>query len=474
MLGSFWKELLKKESEVFFWERITLFFRFQRRLVIYTALFVMIFSFWSFQATRNPWILVWCSSSIVIAGFRWFWGRRFFRDLNSGQLEGKEDYFEKRFVLGTIAQGFLWSIGGVLAIYGHLENLPLSIVVISGVGIAGAFSYPGHRFVQKTWGTVVLVPFLAYALMMDPQAYAMMALFTLLGMFSVQGSAKHYNNLVLRLYHERDMNKSLVADLNANIAQLQATNSELKNIRHQQVYASKLAALGEMAGGLSHEINNPLAIISLKCQEMRFKSSRAEEVPSTYILSSLDLIEKTSQKISRIVKSFRNIAKEGDKEAFVIKPLKELVEEAVDLCQVRLLNHNVVFNYPNVLDQMTVECRPAQILQVILGMISNSFDAIKEQDKRWISFGVENFAEMVAFSITDSGHGIPEALREKIFTPFFTTKGNEKGTGLGLSVFRAFIQDHHGEILIDDSSPNTRFVIIIPRRQPKVKAKAAA
>ena len=270
------------------------------------------------------------------------------------------------------------------------------------------------------------------------------------------------------------MNKSLVADLNANIAQLQATNSELKNIRHQQVYASKLAALGEMAGGLSHEINNPLAIISLKCQEMRFKSSRAEEVPSTYVLSSLDLIEKTSQKISRIVKSFRNIAKEGDKEAFVIKPLKELVEEAVDLCQVRLLNHNVVFNYPNVLDQMTVECRPAQILQVILGMISNSFDAIKEQDKRWISFGVENFAEMVAFSITDSGHGIPEALREKIFTPFFTTKGNEKGTGLGLSVFRAFIQDHHGEILIDDSSPNTRFVIIIPRRQPKVKAKAAA
>ena len=108
-----------------------------------------------------------------------------------------------------------------------------------------------------------------------------------------------------------------------------------------------------------------------------------------------------------------------------------------------------------------------QISQVLLNLFNNSFDAIENSDTKWIKHEVvylENFARL---EISDSGSGIQKALADKIMQPFFTTKPIGKGTGLGLSISRSIIEEHGGKFFLDETCPNTKFIIELPYFQQK-------
>jgi signal transduction histidine kinase len=111
-----------------------------------------------------------------------------------------------------------------------------------------------------------------------------------------------------------------------------------------------------------------------------------------------------------------------------------------------------------------VDCSATQITQVLINLVNNAHDAIKNLKEKWIEIAVNDSDHYVEISITDSGPGIPAGIKEKIMQPFFTTKAVGQGTGLGLSLSKSIIDSHKGFLLIDDNCPHTKFTILLPKK----------
>jgi PAS domain S-box-containing protein len=236
--------------------------------------------------------------------------------------------------------------------------------------------------------------------------------------------------------------------------------------RQRLISSAKLAALGEMAGGISHEINNPLAIIHARAESLKEMALRGN-VDVTKMAYSAEKIEMTSKRIAKIVKALRNIARDGEKDPFTRASVRSLIEDAVEICRERFLSHAIQFKISETVPDLNIECRGVQISQVVLNLLSNAFDAVKSVSDRWIKLDCQTIGDQLQMSVSDNGLGVSAENRDKIFQPFFTTKEPGEGTGLGLSVSKAIIDDHRGTIQLDDSVSFTRFVVTLPLSQKK-------
>ncbi len=241
------------------------------------------------------------------------------------------------------------------------------------------------------------------------------------------------------------------------------------------IQASRLASLGEMASGIAHEINNPLAIIQGKSQQINRTLKRMNNQPSELTDLSNSIIENT-QRIARIIKGLRSFARDGETDPFIATDITTIVEDTISLCQTRFINHNIIFKFPDLIElkkhQIYISCRATQIGQLILNLLNNSFDAIEHLPQKWIELKVEKTDANLIVSIIDSGSGIPDKLKNKIMQPFFTTKEVGKGTGIGLSIAQGIASAHSGNLSIDESSQNTTFILTIPLSTNKNKRTA--
>jgi len=113
-------------------------------------------------------------------------------------------------------------------------------------------------------------------------------------------------------------------------------------------------------------------------------------------------------------------------------------------------------------DAVDVDCRPVEISQVLLNLLTNACDAVSDQAVRWIRVELSSSETSAFIRIFDSGPGVPVDLENKIFQPFFSTKEVGKGTGLGLSISTGIIQKHRGKFFLDTNSDHTCFVIDLP------------
>lgn len=112
--------------------------------------------------------------------------------------------------------------------------------------------------------------------------------------------------------------------------------------------------------------------------------------------------------------------------------------------------------------EIKISCHPAQISQIILNLLNNSFDAVSVLEEKWVRLVVKENKNDVEIQVTDSGKGIPYEYQSKLTQPFFTTKASGKGTGLGLSISQVIAEAHHGELYLDKESKNTRFIVKLP------------
>jgi PAS domain S-box-containing protein len=238
--------------------------------------------------------------------------------------------------------------------------------------------------------------------------------------------------------------------------------TELEASRAQMVTSSRLSALGMMAGGIAHEINNPLGIIYASAENMiRMVDSGSVEVPA--LIRNCDRIVLTVNRIAKILRSLRHIAREGSADEFWQTRVREIVDETLELCAEQFRVHNIRLTVSAVDPWVVIRCREAQICQVLLNLLQNAFDALVDHEgERWAELDVTLRPPWVVFSVSDSGPGIIPENREHIMEPFFTTKPVGKGTGLGLSISRSIALEHGGTLELDQESVYTCFRLKLP------------
>jgi C4-dicarboxylate-specific signal transduction histidine kinase len=252
----------------------------------------------------------------------------------------------------------------------------------------------------------------------------------------------------------------LNAQLNQEILDRQRAE-ELAAMRQVQVMnTAKMAALGEMAGGVAHEINTPLAVVTLHAQQLRDVAGTID--PAT-LDTRLATIERTSLRIAKIVRGLLAFARDADADPPARVSVKSVLDDTLELCRERFVNHAVELIVDDVPAELMMTCRATQISQALLNLLSNAFDAVVDRSPRWVRVTVEDMgAEGVEIAVTDSGTGMSKEMRSRIFQPFVTTKAVGKGVGLGLSISAALIEGHGGSLSIDPGSKHTRFVVHLP------------
>jgi signal transduction histidine kinase len=230
-------------------------------------------------------------------------------------------------------------------------------------------------------------------------------------------------------------------------------------------YSAKMAALGEMAGGVAHELNNPLTILILylkKLKDVVNVDSKANQ-----------LVEKcvqTTDRMNRIIKGMLVFSRENLNAQFTQVVATQLVNETLDLCSEKMKIHQIDLSVEMPERMLNFIGNGTQLSQVLLNLLNNSYDAIKDYAEKWIKVTVKDLGDKVEFAVTDSGHGLPDSVSEKMFNPFYTTKETGMGTGLGLSVSKGILENHKGQLYLDKTSPNTRIVFVVPKFQFVKKA----
>lgn len=244
-----------------------------------------------------------------------------------------------------------------------------------------------------------------------------------------------------------------------------------KNLEVQLYQNAKLAALGEMASGVAHEINNPLSIIIGK-SSLLASNLASENWNREKIVRDIAKIETTALRISKIIKGLTVFSRNAEHDSFSVIPVRNIIEDTLSLVNEKFKYRtiDVVVECP---DELTLECNATQIGQVLMNLLINSFDAIKRLDTKWIKIEVKGNGNSVCISVSDSGNGISPKIAEKIMEPFFTTKSVGEGTGLGLSLSKSLIESHNGKLKYMPSAKHTTFQIELPLRANSVMKNAA-
>lgn len=256
---------------------------------------------------------------------------------------------------------------------------------------------------------------------------------------------------------------------------LELKKSQQTIIEQQQalVSAAKLSSLGEMAGGIAHEINTPLAIISLKVDQMHKYLKEGSHAPQS-LQDSLGIIKKTTNRIANTINGLRTFARDGRDAVVSIIKVSAVVDDTLGLCQEKFKNNGIdlILKKNSTYENCCFYGRPIEISQVLLNLMNNAFDAVVDLDQKWVKIEASEKENMIEISVTDSGGGIALDIQEKMMQPFFTTKEIGKGTGLGLSISKGIVDAHNGKLFLDRDCKNTKFILLLPKayEEPKIAA----
>ncbi|MFC1477414.1 ATP-binding protein, partial [candidate division KSB1 bacterium] len=231
------------------------------------------------------------------------------------------------------------------------------------------------------------------------------------------------------------------------------------------IHSEKMAAIGHLIAGVSHELNNPLAIITGYVDILSSK----DDIPKRHI-EKLNKVKQATTRCLKIVNNLLRLSRKSKLEKETIN-INYIIDETLELYdhQFRLNNISVIKKLEKDLPYTIGDSQ--QIQQVILNLISNAKDALLEQESgRYLTIKTQQIDEMILLEIIDNGPGIQPDNHDKIYEPFFSTKEVGKGTGLGLSLSKEIMLEHNGDLICDESFiDGARFLITIPISEESIE-----
>ena len=259
------------------------------------------------------------------------------------------------------------------------------------------------------------------------------------------------------------------------IERIDGLEREMAALNAQVVEAGKLSALGEMAAGIAHEINNPVAIMMEEAGWIEDVLGELQEQDAVReIGDSARQIRTQGVRCRDITHKLLSFARRSDREVHAVD-INAMVTEMVELSgqKARTVSVHVVVAMAEGLPP--VAASPSELQQVFLNLFNNAFDAMEGSGGTLKVATLMSDNGMVAVNVADTGPGMPEAILQRIYDPFFTTKPVGKGTGLGLSICYGIINKMGGEIKVSSIvGVGTTFQVLLPPFDPAVHAAQAA
>ncbi|MDQ3002789.1 MAG: ATP-binding protein [Fibrobacterota bacterium] len=248
---------------------------------------------------------------------------------------------------------------------------------------------------------------------------------------------------------------------------LLAANRNLTTLQWQLVHSGKMAALGQLAGGVAHEINNPLQIMLGRIQMIQMMTEEKKPTGKGKLKDELNLVTEEVLRIRDIVRNLLDFSRQGKREtSFAPLSMNDTVKDVLALLQHQLMSNQVEVRLSLEGDNTRVLGNRNQLKQVFMNLMMNAIHAM-ENEPRVLDIATVVRDGMVMASVRDSGVGISQENISRIFEPFFSTKS--MGTGLGLSISYGLIKEHKGTIEVESQETRgTCFTV----RLPKIKEEA--
>ncbi|MBM3155941.1 MAG: PAS domain S-box protein [Chloroflexi bacterium] len=254
-----------------------------------------------------------------------------------------------------------------------------------------------------------------------------------------------------------------------DITERKKAEEEKQKMEEQLRLAGRLAAVGELAAGVAHELNNPIAAVQGYAQLLSARKDIDESVKK-----DLNIIYREAQRAGKITKNLLSFARRHEPEKRFIS-INEAIEKTLELSAHQMKIHNVELeveldqNLPGTMADFH------QMQQVFVNIINNAEQAMLDaHGKGKLVVRTRRYGDMIQVVFTDDGPGIAEENLKRIFDPFFTTKGVGKGTGLGLSICYGLVEAHNGRIYARSKiGEGATFVVEIPVVPEEVPDEAA-
>lgn len=254
---------------------------------------------------------------------------------------------------------------------------------------------------------------------------------------------------------------------------------EIEQLNEALMHTQRLAGIGILTASVAHELNTPLSIIAATCSNLMHEIED-NSLSMEQLMHYVEMIEQSAWRSARIVEVLRNYSY-ADEMQTAVTDLNMIIEDALVLVQHQFrgeFNIQIVKQLDDALKTIVLDHN--RMTQVLINLLINARDAmtpgggtvelrswrVENEDKTAVSNnGNGAHPEAYAFSVSDTGSGIVPDLLERIFDPFFSTKGTGKGTGLGLFIAKRIVQQHNGRIWAENNElGGATFTVILPRK----------
>ncbi len=235
---------------------------------------------------------------------------------------------------------------------------------------------------------------------------------------------------------------------------------QVRELQSELFRVSRVTELGAMTSSIAHETNQPLTAISTYLYALRrLLQNRVEDLPP----QADQIIEKAqaqTQRASQVIRQIREMTRAGDGERQP-EDINALVQEAIEIGLIGVTEREITLDRELDPRLPPCECNRIQIQQVVINLVRNGAEAMRDSPERRLAVHTREEAGMLHISVTDTGPGIPERVRERLFQPFVTSKPD--GIGIGLSICRTIVENHGGRLTADTpEAGGTRFVFTLP------------